>query len=83
MGVGANRARRAGASAHYHPKWRLAGRTRPCFVTDGSRLILPAYGTYTGGLPADAPALRALFAPTPIAILTGNRALAVPLPASP
>lgn len=70
-------------SAHYHPKWRLAGRTRPCFVTDGSRLILPAYGTYTGGLPADAPALRALFAPTPIAILTGNRALAVPLPASP
>ena len=23
--------------------------SRPCFVTDGQRLILPAFGTYTGG----------------------------------
>ena len=70
-------------SAHYHPKWRLAGRTRPCFVTDGARLILPAYGTYTGGLSADAPGLRPLFGSAACAILTGSRALAVPLPASP
>ena len=74
---------RGEVSAHYHPKWRLAGRSRPCFVTDGTRLILPAYGTYTGGLPADAPDLRRLFGPTALAILTGSRALAVPLPASP
>jgi len=70
-------------SAHFHPKWRLAGRAKPCFVTDGARLILPAYGTYTGGLPADAPVLRPLFANGAIAILTGSRALAVPLPVSP
>ncbi len=70
-------------SAHYHPKWRLAGRSRPCFITDGARLILPAYGTYAGGLSADAPALRALFRPAPLAILTGSRAIATPLPASP
>jgi DNA ligase-associated metallophosphoesterase len=66
-------------SAHYHPKWRLAGRTRPCFLTDGARLILPAYGTYTGGLMADAPAFRPLFGPGLRAILTGPRTLAVPL----
>jgi uncharacterized protein len=70
-------------SAHYHPKWRIAGRTHPCFVTDGARLILPAYGTYTGGLPADHPGLRPLFGPAAIAILTGSRSIAVPLPASP
>jgi len=52
-------------------------------VPDGARLILPAYGTYTGGLPADAPVLRPLFANGAIAILTGSRALAVPLPVSP
>ncbi|MGQ0567504.1 MAG: ligase-associated DNA damage response endonuclease PdeM [Gemmobacter sp.] len=67
-------------SAHYHPKWRIAGRTRPCFVTDGSRLVLPAYGTYTGGLSADDPGLRGLFGRSALAILTGVRALAVPLP---
>lgn len=70
-------------SAHYHPKWRLAGRTRPCFVTDGARLILPAYGTYTGGLSADDQGLRGLFGLSTVAILTGSRALPVPLPASP
>ena len=69
----------AEVSAHFHPKWRLAGRTRPCFITDGSRLILPAYGTYTGGLSADDPALRARFGPVARAILTGTRALPVPL----
>ena len=31
----------------------------------------------------DAPALRALFRPAPLAILTGSRAIATPLPASP
>jgi len=39
---------------HYHPKARLnlqAGKlSRPCFIHDDRRLILPAYGVYTGGL---------------------------------
>jgi DNA ligase-associated metallophosphoesterase len=69
-------------SGHFHPKWRLAGRTRPCFVTDGARLILPAFGTYTGGLSADDPGVRALFGPAALAILTGSRALPVPLSAA-
>ncbi len=67
-------------SGHYHPKARLAGQSRPCFLADRQRLILPAYGTYTGGLRAQDPALTALMAPDALAILTGSRALAIPMP---
>ncbi len=46
-------------SAHYHPKGRLARRgivvTRRCFLVDSHRVILPAFGTYTGGLDASDP----------------------------
>ncbi|NJM82997.1 MAG: ligase-associated DNA damage response endonuclease PdeM [Tabrizicola sp.] len=67
-------------SGHYHPKARLAGQTRPCFLADAARLILPAYGTYTGGLWCDHPDLSRLMAPGALAILTGSRALAIPMP---
>lgn len=67
-------------SAHYHPKARLAGQSRPCFLTDGRRLILPAFGAYTGGLRLEDPALQALMGPGALAILTGRRCLAVPMP---
>jgi len=68
-------------SGHYHPKHRLprAGTSRPAFLYDETRLILPAFGAYTGGLRAHTPALRALFATRAIAVLTGPQALAVPL----
>mgnify|MGYP001244311279 CR=1 FL=1 len=66
-------------SGHFHPKLRLAGQSRPCFVTDGRRLILPAFGTYTGGLDAREPVIRGLFGTQATAILTGHRALRVPL----
>ena len=70
-------------SGHYHPKARLrtaAGRVaRKAFLIDGDRAILPAYGTYTGGLSCDDPALTALMRPDAIAVLTGRRALAVPM----
>lgn len=53
-------------SGHYHPKASvtLRGRrvTSACFVMDAHRLIMPAYGTYTGGLRVSAPELRSLFA---------------------
>ncbi len=69
-------------SGHYHPKMRVPlpgrGLSRPCFLRDARRLILPAFGTYTGGLRADDPALRALFAPDAVAILTGSPQLVVP-----
>ena len=49
-------------SGHYHPKAaihvrnsRVSGR---CFVIDGTRLIMPAFGAYTGGLNVLDPAIR-------------------------
>lgn len=68
-------------SGHYHPKLALAGagRARPCFVYDADRLILPAYGAYTGGLSAVHPDLRTLFAAKAVAVLTGRKAIPVPL----
>ncbi|TVQ34669.1 MAG: ligase-associated DNA damage response endonuclease PdeM [Geminicoccaceae bacterium] len=53
-------------AGHLHPKaaLRVRGRrlARPCFVTDGQRLLLPALGTFTGGLDVWAPAIAGLFA---------------------
>ncbi len=71
-------------SGHYHPKARISARgksiTRACFMTDGTRLILPAYGTYTGGLKWTDPALKRLFKPGAQAFLTGKKVYAVPVP---
>ncbi len=75
---------RAGAlgevSGHYHPKVRLAGRAIRCFLVDGARAILPAYGTYTGGLSAGHRALGALMREEALAILTGRACRPVPMP---
>lgn len=73
----------AEVSGHYHPKHRVAGRSRPAFIHDTRRMILPAYGAYTGGLSSQAPDLRHLFGAQPIAILTGKRAIPVPIPENP
>ena len=67
-------------SGHYHPKAKLSRTSRPCFMADAGRLILPAYGCYTGGLAWTTPALRRLFAQRAMAYLTGARVLAVPVP---
>ncbi len=67
-------------SGHYHPKARLANRAYRCFLLDQSRLILPAYGAYTGGLWTQDPALTTLMAASALAILTGNRAMPIPMP---
>lgn len=67
-------------SGHFHPKARVAGRSRPCFLIDRARVILPAFGCYTGGLRATDPALAALMGPQALAVLTGPRALAIPMP---
>jgi metallophosphoesterase superfamily enzyme len=51
-------------SGHFHPKAAVRTRGRRisgrCFVTDGRRLILPAFGAYTGGLNVLDPALESL-----------------------
>lgn len=71
-------------SGHYHPKAHVRTRaktvTRSCFLTDSNRIILPAYGTYTGGLASHSPVFAPFFKDDAIAILTGRRALAVPMP---
>jgi hypothetical protein len=67
-------------SGHYHPKASLAGQSRPCFLIDAGRVVLPAYGTFTGGLGCTDPALAALMQEGAIAVLTGRRALAFPMP---
>jgi len=67
-------------SGHYHPKARLAGRSHPCFLIDRARVILPAFGTYTGGLRAEDRVLTDIMAPGAIAVLTGRQALAIPMP---
>ncbi|RDD62388.1 ligase-associated DNA damage response endonuclease PdeM [Ferruginivarius sediminum] len=52
-------------SGHYHPKAAVWARGRRmshrCFAGDGRRLVLPAFGAYTGGLSVLDPAIRALF----------------------
>ena len=74
----------AEVSGHYHPKARLSLRgrmlSRPCFLLDDARLILPAFGAYTGGLRCDGPELSALMAPGAQAILTGPTPCAIPMP---
>ncbi len=71
-------------SGHYHPKARIVARgrsiTRPCFLVDDARLILPAYGTYTGGLYCDHPDLAKLMSAQAIAILLGNPPMHIPMP---
>ena len=43
-------------------------------------MILPAYGCYTGGLRATDEVLATLMAPGALAVLTGTRALVMPMP---
>lgn len=69
---------RGEVSGHYHPKLRLAGQARACFLADGARLILPAFGTYTGGMDVGHKDLRPLFAERAQAFLTGDPVRAVP-----
>jgi uncharacterized protein len=52
-------------AGHLHPCAKVAGGgrrvRRRCFVTDGARLILPAFGAYAGGLNVRDPAFAGLF----------------------
>lgn len=74
---------RAEVSGHYHPKATLFARgtslTRPCLLVDDMRAILPAYGTYTGGLSCTDAALLALMGEGARAVLLGTPPRAVPL----
>jgi hypothetical protein len=69
-------------SGHWHPKHGVPGfrEKRRCFLLDARRLVMPAYGAYTGGLEATHPDLRALLGDKALAVLTGQTAMPVPLP---
>ena len=70
-------------TGHYHPKARLAGKSYRCFLADHNRVILPAYGAYTGGLWSYDTALTTVMADTALAILVGTTARAIPMPRLP
>ncbi len=64
-------------SGHFHPKASVlsGGRrvTARCFVSDGSRLILPAFGSYAGGLDVLDPAISDLLQPQFTAYVLGRQ----------
>ena len=63
-------------AGHLHPAVRVAaygrGVRRPCFVTDGRRLLLPAFGAFTGGLNVRDPAVAGLFETPPLIAALGK-----------
>ncbi len=77
---------RAEMSGHYHPKLRLQLRgrnvSRRCFVASRTKLILPAYGSLTGGLDARHPEIACKTGPGAAALVpVADRLLKFPLAA--
>ena len=64
------------AAGHLHPCARVSHRglsvRRRCFVTDGTRIVLPAFGSFTGGLNVRDVAYAALFETPPVAVALGK-----------
>ena len=71
-------------SGHYHPKASVCVRgravSRPCFLRDEARLVMPAYGTYTGGLRTRDAALAERMGAGARAILAGLPMVEIPMP---
>ncbi|MEO1016354.1 MAG: ligase-associated DNA damage response endonuclease PdeM [Pseudomonadota bacterium] len=66
-------------AGHLHPKARVSGRSRkvsrPCFATDNSHLLMPAFGWYAGGLNVLNKAVNCLFPTGFDAYLLGDKRL--------
>ncbi|MDG3042038.1 ligase-associated DNA damage response endonuclease PdeM [Roseicyclus marinus] len=73
-------------SGHYHPKARISLRgrslSRRCAVVDATRVILPAYGAYTGGLFCDRPELERLVSSDADMLVLGPSPIRLPLASS-
>lgn len=71
-------------AGHLHPCAIVAGRGRAvrarCFATDGTRVVMPAYGAYTGGLNLRDEAFAPLFPNGALALMIGRERV---LPAPP
>jgi DNA ligase-associated metallophosphoesterase len=63
-------------AGHLHPCATVVayarGVRRPCFVTDGHRLVMPAFGAFTGGLDVRHAAVAGLFALPPLIAALGR-----------
>lgn len=63
-------------AGHLHPAARVKAARgsvrRRCFITDGERAILPAFGAYAGGLNVRDAAFAGLFARSPLAGALGS-----------
>ena len=73
-------------SGHFHPKFRVSVRgrrvSRRCFVASASKLILPAFGSLTGGLDASHPEIVKSVGPAASALVPlPDRMLRFPLAA--
>ncbi len=80
------REQRPELSGHFHPKLRVRVRgklvSRRCFVATGTKIILPAFGSLTGGLDADHPEIvRAMGGPAQALVAINDRLLRFPLAA--
>jgi hypothetical protein len=64
-------------AGHLHPCARVKGQVgsvrRRCFVSDGERLVMPAFGAYAGGLNVRDVAFQNLFRRPPLAVALGER----------
>ena len=65
-------------AGHLHPAARVSrygrGVRRRCFVTDGRRLVMPAFGAFAGGLDVRDAAIAGLFgAPPMVAVLGADK----------
>lgn len=71
-------------AGHLHPCAKVAAAGRAvrarCFATDGARLVMPAYGAYTGGLNICDAAFRPVFPGGALALMIGRERV---LPAAP
>lgn len=68
--------RQTNVCGHLHPKAKITIRKRriahPCFACSDSRIILPSFGAYTGGLWTSHPAITS--------VMGGNKILALTTP---
>jgi DNA ligase-associated metallophosphoesterase len=72
-------------AGHLHPVARIArageGVRRKCFATDGNRVVMPAFGAYTGGLNVLDAAFSPLFRPHRLEAWMTGRARVYPIQA--
>lgn len=60
-------------SGHFHPKVEVGRSGCPCFIENGVKMIMPAFGAYTGGLFVSHPAIAAHMPGNPCIYALGSQ----------